>query len=104
MMATTLEILQQNVLDYFRISFMVSGHTKFAPDLLFSVTARDFYASDIFNERELVAVMEQHASVVVESGRIVQAWKELPKSTAICLASEDYMISLPCVIADKMPQ
>ena len=104
MMAVTLEILQQNGLDYFRISFMVAGNTKFAPDLLFSVTAGDFYVSDIFNERELVAVTERHTSVVVDSGRIVQAWKQLPKSTAICLASEDHMISLPCVIVDKMPR
>ena len=76
MMAATLEVLQQNILDYFRISFMVVGHTKFAPDLLFSSTARDFYGSYVFNERELVAVMEQHASVVFDSGRIVRAWRE----------------------------
>ena len=76
MMAATLEILQQNVLDYFRISFMVAGHTKFARDLLFSLTARDSYASNVFNERELVAVMEQHASVVIDSGRIVRVWRK----------------------------
>lgn len=76
MMAATLEILQQNILDYFRVSFMMAGHTKFAPDLLFSVTTRDFFASDVFNERELVAVMEQHASVVIDSGRIVRVWRE----------------------------
>ena len=57
MMAATLEVLQQNILDYFRISFMVAGHTKFVPDQLFSLTARDFYASDVFNERKLSAVM-----------------------------------------------
>ena len=75
-MSATLEIVQQNIMDYFRISFMVAGHTKFAPDLLFSVTARDFYASDVFNEREFVAVMEQHASVVIDTGRIVRAWRD----------------------------
>ena len=49
---------------------------KFAPDLLFSITAQDFYASDVFNERELVAVLERHASVVIDSGRIVRVWRE----------------------------
>ena len=49
MMAAALEILQRIILDYFRISFMVAGHIKFSSDLLFSVTARDFYASDVFN-------------------------------------------------------
>lgn len=41
---------------------------------MFSIIARDFYASDVFNERELVAVMERH--VVIDSGRIVQACRE----------------------------
>ena len=76
MMAATMEVVQQNILDYFRISFMVAGHTKFAPDLLFSVTARDFYKSDIFNEGELLAIMERHASVVIDSGRIVRVWRD----------------------------
>ena len=76
MMAATLEVVQLNIIDYFRIAFMVAGHTKFAPDQLFSLTARDFYASAVFNESELIAVMERHASVVLDSGRIVRAWRE----------------------------
>ena len=76
LMGSVLEIVQQNVLDYCRISFMVAGHTKFAPDQLFAVTARDFYSADIFNEIELVAVMQRHATVIVDSGRIVRHWRE----------------------------
>lgn len=76
MMAAALEIVQQGILDYFRVSFMIAGHTKFAPDQLFSITARDFYSSDVFNESELIAVMEQHATVVFDNGRIVRAWRE----------------------------
>lgn len=76
MMAATLEVVQQNILDYFRISFMVAGHTKFAPDQLFSLTTRDFYASDVFNEREMIAVMERHTSVMFDTGGIVRAWRE----------------------------
>ena len=56
---------------------MVAGHTKFAPDQLFSVMARYFYASDIFNERELIEVMERHATVKFDSGRIVSRWREI---------------------------
>ena len=59
MMASAMEIVQQNILQYFRISFMVAGHTKFAPDQLFSVTARDLYGSDLFNERELIEVLQR---------------------------------------------
>ena len=77
MMAAVLEVVQQNILDYFRISFMVAGHTKFAPDQLFAITARDFYSSDIFNERELTEVMQRHASVMFDSGRIVRCWRDV---------------------------
>ena len=76
MMAATMEVVQQNILDYFRISFMVAGHTKFAPDQLFSLTARDFYSSDIFNEREFLEVMQRHATVMFDNGRIVRCWRE----------------------------
>ena len=76
MMAATMEVVQQNILDYFRISFMVAGHGKFAPDQLFALTARDFYASDIFNERELLEVMQRHATGMFDSGRIVCSWRE----------------------------
>lgn len=76
MIDATLEVVQQNIMDYFRISFMVTGHTKFTPDQLFSLTARNFYVSDVFNEKELIALMERHASVMFDSGRIVQVWRQ----------------------------
>ena len=63
-------------MDYLRISFMIAGHTKFAPDQLFSITARDFYSSDEFNESELITVMEKHAIVVFDKGSIVRAWRK----------------------------
>ena len=36
----------------------------------------DFFALDVFNERKLVAVMEWHASVVIDSGHIVHVCRE----------------------------
>lgn len=74
MMASIFEIVQQSVVKYFRVSFMVAGHTKFAPDRLFALTAKAFYSSDIFNEKEL-SVMENHANVTFDSGRIVRCWQ-----------------------------
>ena len=55
---------------------MVVGHTKFAPDRLFALTAKAFYLSDIFNEKELISEMENHASVTFDSGRIVRCWRD----------------------------
>ena len=34
-MAWAYEMVQQYILDLFHISFLVAGHTKFSPDLLF---------------------------------------------------------------------
>ena len=68
LMAATYEVVQQGVLDFFRVSFMVAGHTKFAPDQMFAQIARTFYSSDIFNEEELKAVISRHATVIMDSG------------------------------------
>ena len=80
-----------NILDYFRISFTVAGHTKFAPDQLFYLTARDVYASDVFNERELSAMMQQHASVVIVVVSCVPGEIQLLRSITIYLDFEDRM-------------
>lgn len=77
LMAAVYEIVQQRVLDFFRISFMVAGHTKFAPDQMFAQTARTFYSSDVFNEKELSAVVSRIATVVTDSGKIVRSWREV---------------------------
>ena len=87
-------------MDYFRISFMVAGHTKFAPDQLFFLTARNFYVSDVFNEKELetkelIALMERQASVMFDSGRIVRVWRQtVTKSTVTSQVLEIFMTFL----------
>lgn len=37
-MGAAMEIVQENILTFFCLSFMVAGHTKFDPDQLFSNT------------------------------------------------------------------
>ena len=36
---------------------------------------KTFYASDIFNEKELISEMENHASVTFDSSHIVCCWR-----------------------------
>ena len=76
LMASVLEVVQQNVLSYFRVSFMIAGHTKFAPDRLFALCAKAFYTSDVFNECELASVMGQNADITFDHGGIVRHWRE----------------------------
>lgn len=73
-MAWTQELVQQNFLQYIRISFMIAGHTKFAVDRLFSRIAQSYNKSDIFNVEELADMIRQHATVFIENGTIVHTW------------------------------
>ena len=77
LMAATYEVVQQEILNFCRVSFMVAGHTKFAPDQMFAQIARAYYSSDIFNEKELCTVVGRHATVIMDSGRIVHSWREV---------------------------
>ena len=77
LMAAIYEVVQQKVFHFFRVSFMVAGHTKFAPDQLFSIVARAYYASNVFNEKQLVDVVSKHARVVIDTGKIVRSWREV---------------------------
>ena len=53
LMSSCMELVQNRVVHYLRVSFMTPGHTKFAPDILFSHIARSYYKSDVFNETDL---------------------------------------------------
>ena len=69
------EIVQQGYFDVLRISFLLAGHTKFAPDLLFSKVAQTFSKSDVFTTSELAEVAGQYADVVVDEGERVYKWR-----------------------------
>ena len=76
-MGAAMEIVQQNLLSFFRISFMVVGHTKFDPDRLFSNIAKAFNRADTFNISQLAELISQYADVTVDDGKIVRAWHSL---------------------------
>ena len=64
---------------------MIAGHTTFASDQLFFITAKDFYSSDVINESDLISVMEKHATVVSikvalcgPGGKLLQTNSNLP--------------------------
>ena len=77
MMAALYEVVSFGVLNYFRASFMIAGHTKFAPDRMFALIARTFYSSDVFMEKEICDIVRQHAGVIIDGGQIVRTWREL---------------------------
>ena len=55
---------------------MVTEHTKFAPELLFSQIAKSYYKSDVFNESDLHHLVEQFSRVMTDDEGIVRMWRE----------------------------
>ena len=76
-MGAAMEIVQEDILTFFRISFMVAGHTKFDPDWLFSSIAKVFNAADTFNLTQLTKLISKHAFVTLDNGKIVRTWRLL---------------------------
>ena len=71
------ELVQQEIFSFFRLSFMIAGHTKFNVDRLFSKIAISYNRSDIFNIDDLAAVVRLHVHVVTDAeGEIVKCWRE----------------------------
>ena len=89
------EMVQQGQLDFFRVSSLITGHTKFSPDLLFSIIAKTYNSRDVFSTAELKDdVIAQYTDVTVDDGSIVNVWREpVVKKFRRCLEFEANMIS-----------
>ena len=70
-MSWAMELVQQGVINFLQISFMVAGHTKFTVDQLFSQTAKAYNDSDVFTVEDLAGIMSAYATVVVDDGHHV---------------------------------
>ena len=75
-MAWACEMVQQGRCDFIRISFVIAGHTKFAPDLLFSKIAKSYNQSDVFTTNELKDIIARYADVTVDDGSLVYDWRD----------------------------
>lgn len=77
-MSWAMEHVQQQYLEYLRVSFMIVGHTKFDVDRAFSATAKAYNSSDVFTTRELADIMSQSPSItsVVDNGKLVKPWRD----------------------------
>ena len=63
-----MEIVSQSGLSFLHFCFMPAGHTKFAPDQLFSQIASSYNHSDVFTIEELKQLCQSHATCFVEDG------------------------------------
>lgn len=77
LMSWAYEMIQQSRLRFLRISFLLAGHTKFSPDLLFSKVAKAYNRSDVFNTSELSHIIAPYSEVVVDNGALVADWRDV---------------------------
>ncbi len=73
--AWALEMVQQDKLAFVRISFLIAGHTKFSPDLLFSNIAQTYNRSDVFTTLELGDIISRYSSITIADGTMVLDWR-----------------------------
>jgi len=71
-----MEMVHQQKLDYVRFSFMVAGHTKFAPDRLFAQIVSSYNRSDVFTISQLQQICGLHAETIIDDGSAVLQWRE----------------------------
>ena len=76
LMSWAYKVIQQDKLNFLRVSFLIAGHTKFSPDLLFSKIAQSYNKSDVFNTNKLKNVIANYASVILDNGALVGDWRE----------------------------
>jgi len=69
------EIVKFTHIKSIRISFMVPGHTKFAPDTLFSQVARTYYNNDIMITDDIVKCIIPYAQCRIVTSHNIGWWK-----------------------------
>ena len=71
-----MEMVSQGQASHIHISFMLAGHTKFAPDRLFAKTGSAYKTADVFTIHELQTLCTPSASTFVEGGDNVLTWRD----------------------------
>ena len=71
-----MEMVDKAELEHLHISFMIAGHTKFAPDRLFSIIGSAYKAEDVFTIDELKALCETSSTCHIETGDGILTWRE----------------------------
>ena len=87
------EMVQHKRIDFLQISFLIAGHTKFSPDLMFSKIARSYNRSDVFTTEELKEVISPYAEVIIDEGAIVCDWRN-PLAKKFCMISFSLLMLL----------
>ena len=72
-----MEMVDSRKLDYIRFCFLVAGHTKFAPDRLFALTANAYNKADVFNIEELQNICQRFGATTIAEGADIGDWRSM---------------------------
>ena len=70
-----MEMVSSGELEHIHISFMIAGHTKFAPDRLFSTIGCAYKTEDVFTIGNLKSICDKSATCYIETGERVLTWR-----------------------------
>lgn len=71
-----MELVSRGVISHVHISFMIAGHTNFAPDRLFATIGSAYKVADVFTIGELKSLSAPSATTIIESGQNVLTWRD----------------------------
>ena len=71
-----MEMVSSGEVDHIHISFMIAGHTKFAPDRLFSTIGNAYKTTDIFTIEDLKGICDQSAVTRIVKGDKILTWRD----------------------------
>ena len=103
------ETVEQGRLDLLQIPFLIAGHTKFSPDLLFSRISKTYNCRDVFSTTEQKNdVMANYADVTEDDGSVVRVWRE-PLSVKYSKMQgirslHDFVFSKHCLTGEVVPR
>ena len=70
-----MEMVSSGELDHIHISFMIAGHTKFAPDRLFSTIGCAYKTEDVFIIGDLKSICDRSSTCHIETGEQILTWR-----------------------------
>ena len=72
-----MEIVQHGLFNVVWMPFLMTGHSKFAPDRLFASVANLYNKMDVFSCKELIEITTHYATGRKETGVNVLKWREI---------------------------
>ena len=69
--------LTHQITSFLRVSFLIAGHMKFSPHLLYSKISQTYNWSDISTREKPKNVIAIYADVVIDDGTIVWDWRKV---------------------------